>query len=681
MGRWGRDAWRCNVHGCDGDDVTRGGVTTVVDRIGPDVAASALTVPAPAPDAPAPELTRGGLSGGPRHARPDLTPRRPPLDRDGAALPGRPTPRHVHRRRRRWPRWAAPTAVGAAPLVALVVSLVVGGGPGTATADDALLTLAARDAARGHLVLGPYSRFGWHHPGPSYLYWLSVPTHLWGGTPTGTWIGATALAAVAAAGTVLLVARRAGPVAGWWAAAGVLVVIAGLTPGALRDPWNPYAVALPLLFVLVASALGAAGLRGTLRWAAVAGSLVVQTHISTVPVVVGALGLATGARAVRWSGQRWLAPAAPTARASAPGGSPASVGRAGDGGTDRTPVSVRSRALGRRPHRWGLVAVVVVVMLEWLPTLWDQVAGSGNLSAIWTFFSTSHPGHSLGESWRLVAAMLAVVVTQHHSGVHEGAADPNAALIIAVYAGTVAVAMLTGLRGRRPVAVWMGVFGAVALALAVMSTTRIVGAPYRYLLVWVTPLPAVPLIGAGIGVAGLLSRGDRGVADDQEDRLAGRRSARWWRAAVRGADRPVTALVTMAVVGALALAAVGVGRAEPAVALTDHDVASVWQMVSPVVDGAGRPSAGRVVHEPVRVEIADGERWPTAAGLVLELERHGYPARVEDRWALLFGRERRAAGDERVVIVVAGADRALWPSPQAAALRGAAGRAHIFLRR
>ncbi len=51
----------------------------------------------------------------------------------------------------------------------------------TATGDDfasfdpALLELGVRAVGRHAVLVGPYSRFGWNHPGPLYLYWLAVP--------------------------------------------------------------------------------------------------------------------------------------------------------------------------------------------------------------------------------------------------------------------------------------------------------------------------------------------------------------------------------------------------------------------------------------------------------------------------------------------------------------------------
>src|SRR5579872_5585448 len=196
--------------------------------------------------------------------------------------------------------WLIVCAVAALPTLALLVSVLVGGGPKTVSDDVALLTLGARDAIHRGVFVGPYSRYGWHHPGPSYFYLLAVPVWLWHGGPTGLYVAVPVIAALCAGGVALLMWRGAGSAGGWAGAAAVSLVVAGVGASTVRDPWNPYVVALPSLLSLVASALGGAGVPGALAWAAVAGTFAVQTHVSTAPVVAGAFAVAVAARLVRW---------------------------------------------------------------------------------------------------------------------------------------------------------------------------------------------------------------------------------------------------------------------------------------------------------------------------------------------------------------------------------------------
>src|SRR5205807_1160723 len=85
--------------------------------------------------------------------------------------------------------------------------------------DNPLLELATQDALHGHQLLGPYSRFGWHHPGPAYFYWLALPVLLLEPAGAGIFLGATLLNLVSAGALIGLVWRRAGPLVVTWTAA------------------------------------------------------------------------------------------------------------------------------------------------------------------------------------------------------------------------------------------------------------------------------------------------------------------------------------------------------------------------------------------------------------------------------------------------------------------------------
>src|SRR5437016_3928499 len=53
-----------------------------------------------------------------------------------------------------------------------MVATVRRAGPTWPTADAALIELYTMSATRGEQLLGPYSRFRWHHPGPAMFYAL-----------------------------------------------------------------------------------------------------------------------------------------------------------------------------------------------------------------------------------------------------------------------------------------------------------------------------------------------------------------------------------------------------------------------------------------------------------------------------------------------------------------------------
>lgn len=193
---------------------------------------------------------------------------------------------------RRFPTRAAswapvPVLVAVLPLLAVGVHAVsqihrqaVYGG------DYALLEMGARSALRGVQRLGPYSRFGWNHLGPSTSYWSAPFYALSGQRPEGLAIAAVASNLVALGGIVYVARRAGGVVVGWGAAAIVVYFLFVSGPTWLDQPWNPISVILPMAALGVLGAATVAGRRWCLPFAVAAASYAAQTHIGTLPSVV-----------------------------------------------------------------------------------------------------------------------------------------------------------------------------------------------------------------------------------------------------------------------------------------------------------------------------------------------------------------------------------------------------------
>ena len=116
----------------------------------------------------------------------------------------------AHDRDRQLARWGWCWSL-CSPLVFGAVSIVQRGlPPGALFGDRAILGLTAGDAWRAPVLLGPYSRFYWHHPGPLYFYVLNVLGTVFGGGTVGFVLGAIAINIAAAAGILALAMRRGG---------------------------------------------------------------------------------------------------------------------------------------------------------------------------------------------------------------------------------------------------------------------------------------------------------------------------------------------------------------------------------------------------------------------------------------------------------------------------------------
>src|SRR3954469_12226727 len=153
-------------------------------------------------------------------------------------------------------------------------------------------------AAHGRLLLGPYSRFSWHHPGPIYFYALVPFYRLLGGATVGLDLGALVLN-VCCTALALVVACSARPRSLCVAACAALLLFAVRFPAAWTSVWNPHAVVIPLMALVtcVMAVVAGAG-PATLIAVAVLSSLAAQTHVG---VALVAFVLAAAASVAAWA--------------------------------------------------------------------------------------------------------------------------------------------------------------------------------------------------------------------------------------------------------------------------------------------------------------------------------------------------------------------------------------------
>ena len=215
--------------------------------------------------------------------------------------------------------------------------------------DFAVSELYTEVATHGRLLVGPYSRFGWHHPGPLYFYTQAAPYVLGGHAAASLYATAVALNVVAILMLFWIASRDGRTVLG------VLIAVACLsftwrTPRFLASPWTGHVPILATLTFIALSASVIAGRRRLLLLTLTVGSFVAQTHVGFAPVV-GVLSLA----------------------------------------------AVASVAVDRQgASRWRIIVTASALsLLLWLPTVIEAVTSNGgNIAALWRFFVTdAGPGH------------------------------------------------------------------------------------------------------------------------------------------------------------------------------------------------------------------------------------------------------------------------------------------------
>ncbi|MGN9906804.1 hypothetical protein ACTMTJ_04525 [Phytohabitans sp. LJ34] len=164
--------------------------------------------------------------------------------------------------------------------------------------DFAANSIITADAKHFDLLVGNYSRLGFHHPGPAFFYvqafgeWLLYD--LLGAVPTpwnGQWVALLALNSVLLGLSLAIVHSWTGSraVTALCGAAGVLYF--AVQPAILASAWMPDLYVAPFLLLLTAAASVAAGRVGHLPALALAAGLLVHGHVSFLlfaPAIAGA---------------------------------------------------------------------------------------------------------------------------------------------------------------------------------------------------------------------------------------------------------------------------------------------------------------------------------------------------------------------------------------------------------
>ena len=504
---------------------------------------------------------------------------------------------------------AAPFAVAVVKLLTVHQHLYLGG-------DLALLDLDVRSALRWHLLLGPYDRYGWHHPGPALAYLLSVVARVVGPGAVADSIGIAAINGAAALGVVALVRRRAGDALALWAAGCVALLCIWIRPANLVAPWGPNVLTLPTVFLGVLCADAARNCRTSLLAALVVATFLVQTQLGTTPIVATMLAVAVGSAI--WKRHR----CGVAKKASKPA----------------------------RAGRWALAAVLVAA---WVPPVIEQVQrlgakaqppvvsalhpdlaqvdpSQGNFVAIARFFLATHPGHSLG-------TVLANLVP-----------DPLA-LAGLMCAAALAVVYGRSVAGGLPAR--LGALSILAAAATAFAVTRIVGPVQGFDLTWDMAVPALGLLGAGTTA---IARADQALARralrrigplgasgdaDQTGLHTSRSGGRPLRVRLPAASLVVTLVVALGT-GSASIASLAAWQAR---SISWSSVAAEWRYVGPRLSRA----------RSVLVLPYNGLPYGAAAGLADELTARGVTVTVPRAWAPEFGLARVSRGRAQFEVLLA----------------------------
>lgn len=166
-------------------------------------------------------------------------------------------------------------------------------------AADSRLVESARNLK---LVYGQYSRFGFHHPGPVYLYVRgfgeSVLHDLLGIVPAlfnGQFVAVLVLNAAIVGATAMLLARRTSHPVVFALLFGLARLAAGIDqPGILSYPWMPLVVIWPFALFLVAAADVMDGRLRSMPFLVLGAALSVSGSVNMVPFIGAGIVMVAG---------------------------------------------------------------------------------------------------------------------------------------------------------------------------------------------------------------------------------------------------------------------------------------------------------------------------------------------------------------------------------------------------
>jgi hypothetical protein len=450
----------------------------------------------------------------------------------------------------------------ALPLLAALVRVVAYRRDTFVSGDLAMLHLDAIRASRFAQLVGPYDRFGWDHPGPFYAYLMAIGKELVGARyPLQAEAFTAACINGAALAGAVLVARRIG---GWRVGLALSLVAVALTAAwgnqVVLDPWNPLVSIAPLVLLGVLAAAAALGSATALAAGTVVASFVVQTDVGTLPYALALLG--GGGVLLLWECYRTQTALWPSLRSGA-----------------------------ARP---GLLLVGLAV-LAWVPPGIQEVFDHpGNLGQIVSFFTSGRPRAGWGAGLKAAGRGQFQITGYRPSAVH---LPRWGAWLAGAGAEAGAVLVLLAHRAGAPVAELLGAIWVGGTVVGVIAGADIVGAPYWYLMVWMTACVA-------LGLAGWLSLGLGLLA--------------------RPGLRVLRIAPGLVVVGVAAL----VGWRTDLSAYSSRPVADAWRLVAPLA-AAPRPLGLAFPNTAVA--------WSVGAGLADRVAAGGGSFRVPPMWSSRFG--------------------------------------------
>lgn len=454
--------------------------------------------------------------------------------------------------------------------------------------DIAVIESYTFDVLHGQLLVGPYSRFEWHHPGPLYMYVLAPFYALSGSRASGLAAGALTvnLLSFATIGWVSL--RIASPTLGILLGSAATLFIVR-THAILASAWNAHAIVLPMLASIALAAAIGAGRLNLLPLLVAFISLTAQTHVGVVPVASALCCAAVAMAAMRLS-------------------------------------RLHDVAAWRHFRRVLIVSASLGALLWAAPIVEQLTHEPGNLTQLWRFFRSDQP--------RLPFFAAAAVWTDQMSGwlrpsftialglpARSTPSIPVALLAMLAVLSMMPLARIAARAGRE-FSASLAVTALVCAGTALWSTTRITGGVFDHQVFWMScigPLVLVVVVNAVVDA---------------------------WRSGSASILWPARTVL----LGGFSILVLGHGYAELK-QIVDRSYRPfppelAAQTIADETEKFARQRGGRILI------TFDQPAWEVAAGAIVQLQKRGVPIAVESAATWMFTDVLAPTGAETEAVAV-----------------------------
>ena len=318
--------------------------------------------------------------------------------------------------------------------------------------DSALLELNTRNVFSRGILLGPYSRFIFFHPGPLYFQ-LRYPVYELFGQMNSSLLIATLIIQSACLFFTWRTVKgiKKGLTATLFSLCAALYLLTTEKTIWLSE-WNPHIIIFPFMLFIVAMAASASGRLKYLVTAVVAGSFAAQTHISVIPSMA-VLTIAAMVFAVY-------------------------------------PWFLSSRRNSNFQKKPVLISIGVLLVL-WAAPIYQQFFpgnGEGNMTRIVHYFSESTPYVDHSRAFALWSSVLTDMELGDQAG--QGLRGAVIALRVLLLA---AMFIIQRKKGDRPFLAALALFLLMLHMVSWFSVLQIRGELHSYLIQWMGVIPLLSL--------------------------------------------------------------------------------------------------------------------------------------------------------------------------------------------